>query len=83
MAFSIKDRETDRLVRELARETGESLTEAIATAVRDRLQHVRAVRRPRLADDIARIAQRCARRPVRDGRTAEQILGYDDSGLPA
>lgn len=82
MAFSVKDRETDRLVRELARETGESLTEAIQTAVRERLHHVRAAHRPRLADDIARIARRCGARPVLDRRTAEQILGYDDAGLP-
>ncbi|HZY99201.1 MAG TPA: type II toxin-antitoxin system VapB family antitoxin [Candidatus Baltobacteraceae bacterium] len=82
MAFSVKDAETDRLVRELARETGETLTDAIQTAVRERLSHVRAVRRPRLADDIARIARRCGRRPVRDDRTTEEILGYDEGGLP-
>lgn len=83
MAFSVKDPETDRLVRELARETGQSLTEAIQTAVKERLHHVRAARRPRLAEDIARIAQRCARRRVRDARSADEILGYNDTGLPS
>jgi len=34
MALSIKDTETDRLVRELVAETGESITTAVATAVR-------------------------------------------------
>jgi hypothetical protein len=38
MALNIKDDGADRLVRELAAETGESLTTAITVAVRERLE---------------------------------------------
>jgi antitoxin VapB len=37
MALSVKDAGTDRLIRELAGLTGETMTETVRTAVRDRL----------------------------------------------
>lgn len=83
MAFSIKDPEADRLVRELARRTGETLTEAVVVAARERLARIPAPRRSTLAQDIERIAKRCASRPARDSRSADAILGYDEAGLPA
>ena len=47
MALSIKTEEADRLARDLARLTGESMTEAVTTALRERLDRERAAR----ADD--------------------------------
>jgi antitoxin VapB len=83
MAISIKDPETDRLARELARATGESLTEAIRAALRERLERQRARGSRDAAAGIRRIQERIARLPVVDSRTADEILGYDDHGLPA
>ena len=83
MALSIKDAEADRLARELARRTGETLTEAIVTALRERLQRERGrVRAPRLSEELRVIGERCAALPVLDGRPADEILGYDAIGLP-
>ena len=82
MAFNIKDAKADRLVRELAKRTGETLTEAIVVAVEQRLSRMPRTANASLARDIERIAKRCGSRPVRDSRTAEEILGYDASGLP-
>ena len=83
MTFNIKDPEADRLARELAAETGESLTGAVTTAVRERLERVRARRGVRrLADELDEIAARCAALPVLDDRSADEILGYDEHGLP-
>ncbi len=83
MALSIKDPVADRLARELARATGETITQAVTTAVEERLAHVRARRSGRrLADELDEIAKRCAAMPVLDQRTPEEILGYDDHGLP-
>lgn len=83
MPISIKDRETDRLARELAKETGESITRAVTTALRERLARVRRRSKGRrLADELDEIALRCAALPIRDERSAEEILGYDDRGLP-
>lgn len=83
MALSIKNPETERLARELARTTGESLTEAVTQALRDRL--VRATGRgrdPTLREDIRRIQDEVARLPVLDDRTPDEIIGYDEYGLP-
>ncbi len=83
MALNIRSRETEALTAELARLTGESKTEAVTKAVRDRLERVKRARQGRpLADEIDAIGQRCAGLPVRDGRTAEEILGYDEHGVP-
>jgi antitoxin VapB len=43
MALSIKTEEADRLARELSRLTGETMTEAITQAMRERLARLRAV----------------------------------------
>lgn len=83
MAFSIKDPEADRLTRLLADATGETMTQAVAVAVRERLERVRARHsNRRLADELDEIARRCAVLPVVDDRSEEEILGYDDRGLP-
>lgn len=83
MALNIKDRETDGLVRRLARLTGESLTEAIAKAVRERLEREQR-RRGKAIDreEVLRVAHRIASRPVLDDRSPEDIIGYDERGLP-
>jgi antitoxin VapB len=83
MPISIKDRETDHLARELAKETGETITRAVTTALRERLARVRRRSKGRrLADELDEIALRCAALPIQDERSAEEILGYDDRGLP-
>jgi len=83
MALNIKDAETDRLARELAQLTGETMTTAVRTAVEERLAKVGAHRSRRsLPDEIEEIALRLAALPVRDRRSPEEILGYDDAGLP-
>lgn len=82
MALSIKDPEADRLAREVAKATGETLTAAIVQALRERLQRVRRARGPKLADELLAIGRRCASLPVRDPRRAGDILGYDEHGLP-
>lgn len=82
MALSIKDPETDRLARELAAATGESLTDAIRTALRDRLEREsrRGGRGIRAA--VRSIQERVARLPVLDPRSADEIVGYDVHGVP-
>jgi len=83
MALSIKDPEADRLARAVADLTGESLTKAITVALSERLERLR-VRRPRrrLADELDEIAKRCAALPVLDPRSPDEIIGYDEHGLP-
>ncbi len=83
VALNIKDDGTDRLVRELAAETGESLTAAVTVAVRERLERIRgAVPREQRARTLEAIADRSAARPVLDVRSADEIIGYGPDGLP-
>jgi antitoxin VapB len=83
VALSIKDPEADRLARELAARTGETLTEAIVVALRERL--ARQAGRNRaipLGEELAAIRRRCAELPVLDDRAGDVIIGYDQHGLP-
>lgn len=83
MALSIKDPKADRLARELAHETGETLTEAVTMAIEERLLRQRGRRTPRrLRAELMSISERCAALPDLDRRTADEILGYDEHGLP-
>ncbi len=83
MPLNIKDDDTQALTKRLASLTGESLTQAVKQAVRERLAQVEKTRRAiRLADELDHIALHCADLPRRDGRSAEQIIGYDERGLP-
>ena len=84
MALNIKDDGADRLARELAAETGETITTAVTVAVRERLQRLRgAVPRERRREELTRIAKRSADRRVYDERSAEEIVGYGPDGLPS
>lgn len=83
MALNIRNPETERLAAELARETGETKTEAVTKALRDRLNRLRRARAGRsLAEELDAIARHCAALPVLDARPADAILGYDERGLP-
>jgi antitoxin VapB len=79
IALSVKNEEADRLARELAGTTGESITEAVLVALRERLERERG--RRGVADALTRLVEELAGYPVLDPRPADQILGYDD-GLP-
>ena len=83
MALNIRNPETERLASEVARRTGETKTEAVTEALRERLARLRRRRStPRLADELEAIADHCARLPVLDTRTPDEILEYDKRGLP-
>ena len=83
MALNIRNPETERLAEALAKLTGESKTEAVTHALRDRLGRLRRERAGRrLADELDEIALDCARLPVLDSRSPDEILAYDERGLP-
>jgi antitoxin VapB len=83
MPLNIKDPTTEKSVRELAAITGETVTTAVRRAAEERLQRVRQSRGGGgLADELLEIGRRCASLPDLDQRTADDILGYDEHGLP-
>jgi antitoxin VapB len=63
--------------------TGESITDAVIAALRERLN--RKQRRhggSDLVEDLMEISRRCAALPVLDPRQPDDVLGYGKSGAP-
>ena len=83
MAISIRNPVAERLAREVAAKTGESMTEAVIHALEERLDRLQGRRTPRdTVREIMSIARRCAALPDLDTRSSDEILGYDDTGTP-
>ena len=83
MALSIKSIEVERMAREISSRTGESLTGAIQRALEERLERLKQARRQQvLAAQLEEILQRVDRLPILDSRSPDEILGYDEHGLP-
>ncbi len=84
MGISIKNSETERLARQVAQEAGETLTEAIEKSLRERLQRLNQPKRVRLlVEKLEDILQRVDALPTLDTRPADEILGYDERGMPS
>jgi antitoxin VapB len=84
MALSIKDAEADRLARELAKATGESLTDAIKRALEERLVRKRARAGARgVTAAVQRVQESVAMLTVVDTRPEDELLGYGADGLPS
>lgn len=84
MALSIKDNDTEQLVRLMAQLAGEGITEAVAQAARERLEKLQGRRRQgkATAGELMAIAKSFSRLPVFDSRSPDEILGFDEHGLP-
>jgi antitoxin VapB len=84
MALSIKDPEAVRLARAVTRYTGETMTQAVINALRERLarEERKAQDIESLIDEVMAIGRHFASLPIRDPRKLEDML-YDESGLPA
>jgi antitoxin VapB len=81
MPLSIKNPRAEQLAAEVARVTGETLTDAVILALEERLERLRGRRTaPDLLARLTAISQRCARLPDSDSRTPDEILGYDAAG---
>lgn len=88
MTLVIDDPELDRLARELADATGVSVAEAVREAVRAKLAACGKMEpKPKKKeidwDEVDRILDRVAKLPVLDDRTPDEIIGYDENGLPS
>jgi antitoxin VapB len=83
MALSIKNAQAERLARQIAKETGESLTEAIQRSLEERLKRLPQRRREHLMKEkLEDILRRVDALPTLDNRPEDEILGYDAQGVP-
>lgn len=84
MPLSIRNPETEKLARQVSRLTGETLTDAISKSLAERLARLRQARKERnLRRDLDEILARVDALPELDTRSADEILGYDENGLPS
>ncbi len=84
MALNIKGPEANRLARELAAETGESIRVATRLALAERLERTRARdHRPVSRDELQALIDRGRQRETLDQRPVDELLGYDSHGLPS
>lgn len=82
MGMNIKNATVERLAKELAAETGETMTSAIQAALEERLERLRHDRG--VAEKIRRIDEVLARSgPTPAGLTSDHSDLYDNDGLPA
>lgn len=83
MAMSIKNLDVERLARELASKTGDSLTGAIQKALEERLERLKRERQQqKILAPLEDILRRVDQLPVVDSRNPDEIVGYDEHGLP-
>jgi antitoxin VapB len=83
MSLNIKDEHAHRLAKQLSRLTGESMTQAVTVALEERLDREKAKRgRTGVAKRLKEIAEQYAKLPVLDERSPDEIIGYDEHGVP-
>ncbi len=81
MPLSIKNPRAEELARAVARETRESITQAIICALEERLERLRGQRSaPDVAREIMRVSERCRALPDLDRRSADEIIEYGPDG---
>jgi antitoxin VapB len=83
MHLNIKNDEAHRLAAELSRVTGESLTTAVTSALRERLERERRRRgRGAVADRLMAIGRRYSKLLGGKQTDPDEIIGYDENGAP-
>lgn len=84
MGIFIKKPDAEAKIRELADRTGESLTDAVERAVEEKLQRLEPKKKKGRIDrkKLAEVLAYFDSLPVDDPRTPDEIIGYDEHGLP-
>ena len=85
MTLNIRDAEVHELARQLGAATGETMTQAVKTALLERLARVTKASeadRQRRVEAMLEFGRVWRSRPLIDERTPEEIWGYDENGLP-
>ena len=81
MALSIKNPKAEELAKEVAQETGKTMTQAIIISLEEKLERVRGKRKSKdLVEKMMAISKRISALPDLDNRTPDEILGYNEKG---
>ena len=83
MPLSIKSIRVEQLAREISERTGESLTSTIQKALEEYLKQLKHQRRkPFIQSQLEEVLYRMDRLPIQDSRAPDEIMGYDEHGIP-
>jgi antitoxin VapB len=84
MALNIKSADAYRLAKQLAHARGSTLTEAVTSALSESLRTEGDAKAgiDAILEEVRQVQALIASLPDRDARSPEEILGYDDRGLP-
>lgn len=85
MPLNIKNENAHRLAKKLASLTNTSITDAVTAALRDAVEEAQSRSRfseRRLVSSLDEIAELCSELEVLDARTPDEILGYNEKGVP-
>jgi antitoxin VapB len=85
MGLSIKNDEVERMIRELAARRGVPMTEALRQLLAEERARSLATREAQVAEKRRRLMQVIARTsslPRLSDLSDEEIIGYDENGLP-
>lgn len=81
--LNIKNPEADKLARKLAEKTGQSITNVVILALREKLLREQGKQAPiELKDALLEIGHRCATLPDKTSKPSQDIIDYDSSGAP-
>ncbi len=84
MPLTINHPEVTQLAQELVNFTGETVSQAVLIALRERLEREKEKQgQALLKKELLQIGQQCAALPILNQRSPEAILGYDQHGVPA
>ncbi len=83
MALLIKDAETDRVVRELAARTGDTLTEAVRKAAEQRLASLPPAKKQVDMVKVRAMLAEIDALPRGEDISMDEAIGYDENGLPS
>jgi len=85
MGLNIKNPETEKLIRELAQRRGQGITEVLTDVIGREVERERRKVTPQDLEArrrrIDKIVEEYNKLPLRDDRTADEIIGYNESGL--
>jgi antitoxin VapB len=83
MAQDLNSERVRHVASELAAATGQDIETAVISAVEEKLARLERPKSAKQAHDIDALFRRLAEMPVRDTRSPDEIIGYDENGLPA
>lgn len=85
MQLIINHPEISKLARELMAYTGESFNQVLLNALREQLEQIKASQQSKVAlkAELLQIGQQCAALPIQDNRLPDEILGYNEIGVPS